>query len=568
MDKVILEMAQTLCENKEDNKTVETYRKALDIIHAFVIIVSMDKKLIFMNSRICKITGISAADYKDASCETLRIAERRGDECAFNRLANGESLTYFTRNNEEYECEASYIYNNLGEKIGFIEYILPRNKDVSKADREIELVTKSRYDDLTRLFRRDFFYDRTRWLLDHNPGVSYLMVYWNVKRFRVINDVFSTKTGNMVLINIGEKIKKLIDREGTAARLSDDKFVFCLPKNKLTEEWLRDNATITLISDTAAFTFKSTFGIYEIQDRTVSLDIMCDRAKMAQSSVAEFHLANNKPYARYDKILRKHMMEEQYLLSQMSYALQEEQFKIYFQPVYDIKTKKIVSSEALVRWLHPEKGLIHPDKFIGIFEKNGLITQLDRYIWDKVGAILEKRLKSKKPCVPVSVNVSRVDFFTTTLLDDLAAIIAKHNLPKNMLRVEVTESAYVDDPGRILTIVRELRVRGFTVLLDDFGSGYSSLNTLKDMPLDVLKIDMKFLCDFASSQRAGLILESIITMARRLNMEVIAEGVENDEQADFLLKVGCSKVQGFLYAKPMPEEEFMSKLDAQSQKGK
>ena len=159
-------------------------------------------------------------------------------------------------------------------------------------------------------------------------------------------------------------------------------------------------------------------------------------------------------------------------------------------------------------------------------------------------------------------------FFTTTLLDDLAAIIAKHNLPKNMLRVEVTESAYVDDPGRILTIVRELRVRGFTVLLDDFGSGYSSLNTLKDMPLDVLKIDMKFLCDFASSQRAGLILESIITMARRLNMEVIAEGVENDEQADFLLKVGCSKVQGFLYAKPMPEEEFMSKLDAQSQKGK
>ena len=492
------------------------------------------------------------------------MGNRSNENCAFNRLVNEEKITYFTWQGEDYKCESSYLYDTLGNKIGFVEHILPRSNNAGPVDKKHSGINTSCYDELTGLFQRDYFCEMTRKLLDLNPQEQYVLVYCNIKRFKVINDVFSPKTGDMVLISLGNKIKKLVENIGTAARLADDKFIFCVPRAKLKKEWVMENAIITLISDTAAFSFNSTFGLYKIKDRTISVNVMCDRAKIAQQTVAAVHFANAMPYAYYDAVMRKQIMEEQYLLSQMNYALQEKQFKLYIQPVYDIKAKKIISSEALVRWKHPEKGLISPGQFINIFEKNGLITQLDRYIWDAVGSALEKRLKRKQACVPISINVSRVDFFTTTLLDDLDAVITKHNLPRKLLRVEVTESAYADDPTRIMTLVKELRARNFTVLLDDFGSGYSSLNTLKDIPLDILKIDMKFLNDFETSNRAGFILDSIITMARRLEMGVIAEGVETQQQAEFLLKAGCRNVQGFLFAKPMPLEAFFDLLDAQN----
>ena len=321
-----------------------------------------------------------------------------------------------------------------------------------------------------------------------------------------------------------------------------------------------ENANITLISDTAVYTFKSTFGIYEVENREVPIDIMCDRAKMAQQTVADFQMITNRPYAYYDRKLREKMLGDQYLLSQMNYALEEGQFLTYLQPVYDLETGKIVSAEALVRWLHPVKGLIPPAKFINLFEKNGLISQLDRYIWNQVAVEMETSLAAGDPCVPVSINVSRVDFFTTTLLEELDDIVTRHHLPKKMLRVEVTESAYTDDPTRIQNIVSELRAKGFSVLLDDFGSGYSSFNTLKDIPIDILKIDMKFLEGFESSVRAGCILETIVDMARRLGLEVIAEGIETKAQAEFLHTIGCRHVQGFLYSPPVPLARFRKLL--------
>ncbi len=433
---------------------------------------------------------------------------------------------------------------------------------VSRAELERQLFVLTNIDPLTQLDKQEYFAQRTRTMLETNLETSFVLVYWNVKRFKVINDVFSSDTGNRVLVNISAKLKKLIAKQGTAGRLGDDKFVFCVTQKQLHKKWLLENANITLISDTAAYTFKSTFGIYEITDREVPVSLMCDRAKLAQQSVAEFNLVQGKPYAYYDGNLRQKMLEDQYLLSEMNLALAEGQFKTYLQPVYDIGSGKIVSAEALVRWKHPVHGLIPPAKFINIFEKNGLISQLDSYVWNQVAEEMEKRLQTGQPCVPVSINVSRVDFFTTTLLEELDEIIKRHHLPENMLRVEVTESAYTDDPDRILTIVRELRLKGFSVLLDDFGSGYSSFNTLKDIPIDILKIDMKFLEGFESSDRAGCILETIVAMAKRLHMEVIAEGVETETQARFLYGIGCRHVQGFFYARPVPAAEFNDLLSS------
>jgi EAL domain-containing protein (putative c-di-GMP-specific phosphodiesterase class I)/GGDEF domain-containing protein len=432
--------------------------------------------------------------------------------------------------------------------------------ELTRAELEHKLFLLTSVDQMTGLDRKDYFAYRTRAMLDAHPELEFVLVYWNVNRFRVINDVFSADTGDRVLVNISAKLKALTATLGTAGRLNDDKFIFCVASKQLRKKWLLENANITLISDTAAFTFKSTFGIYEITDRSIPVDLMMDRARLAQQSVAEFSLVQGNPYAYYDQNMRRQMLEDQYLLSQMNYALEEGQFKIYLQPVYDLSTGRVVSSEALVRWLHPTQGLIPPGKFISVFEKNGMISQLDRYIWNQAAAEIEKRLSAGLPCVPISINVSRVDFFTTTLLEELDEIVTSHHLPENMLRVEVTESAYTDDPDRIITMVREMRLKGFRVLLDDFGSGYSSFNTLKDMPIDILKIDMKFLEGFESSDKAGCILESIVEMAKKMHLDVIAEGVETEAQARFLFKTGCRKVQGFLYSRPVPVEEFYKLL--------
>lgn len=452
----------------------------------------------------------------------------------------------------------------LDDEKKLIELFKQNKEKCSRTVLEQQLFALTNVDSLTGLDKQNYFTERTRVLLSEHLEQEFVLVYWNVKRFKVINDVFSADTGNRVLINIANKLKRLIIPLGTAARLNDDKFVFCVPQSKLTKAWLLENADITLISDTAAYTFKSTFGIYEVVDREVPVDIMCDRAKMAQQTVADFQMITDRPYAYYDKKLREKMLEDQYLLSQMNYALEEGQFLTYLQPVYDLVTGTIVSAEALVRWLHPAKGLIPPAKFINLFEKNGLISQLDRYVWNQVAVEMETRLAAGKPCVPISINVSRVDFFTTTLLDELDEIVTSHHLPKNMLRVEVTESAYTDDPTRIMNIVSALRTKGFSVLLDDFGSGYSSFNTLKDIPIDILKIDMKFLEGFETSARAGCILETIVAMAKRLNLEVIAEGVETKAQAQFLHTIGCRHVQGFLYSPPVPLTRFRKLLQESS----
>lgn len=564
MDKCMLEIARHLMENTAAPAILDAYRLALDSMHSIVLLVSIDQKMVYMNQWARKLTGLGLLDYldKDCLCRLNHQMGRRHEACALHRLEHGESFTYFTWNNDDYECEAAYICDKRGRHIGIVEVIAPAGKDIRRLDLERELLNKIRYDELTHLYNRSYFYERTRWLLDYHPDTSYALVYWNVKRFKIINDVFSNHTGNRVLVNISEKIRRLVRHEGTAGRLSDDKFVFCIPKSHLSFQWFNDNANITLISDTIAYTFKSTFGIYEIEDRTLGIDIMCDRVKLAQLSVTAFDLVNGKPYAVYDQDLRKHMLEEQELISQMALALQEGQFQTYFQPVYDIITGHIISAEALVRWQHPQKGMIPPNKFITLFERNGLISQLDRYVWNEVATVLEEQLAAGEPCVPISINVSRVDFYTTSLLDDLEQIIKAHHIPTDMMRVEVTETAYTDDPERIRQIVQQLKDRGFCVLLDDFGSGYSSFNTLKDIPVDILKLDMKFLSNIDTSQRTALIMSSIIDLASRLGMEIIAEGVETEEQASFLHQIGGKHVQGYLYARPQPLKEFKRLLQA------
>lgn len=458
----------------------------------------------------------------------------------------------------EYVCDAEYLYDEQGERVGIVEVIsllFEVNRDMVEKANLIQY--KAKHDYLTKIYNREYFYEKTAELLHDNPAQDYVLVLWNIKRFKVVNEVFGTETGDRVLKNIAAKLTNTFGEDCTYGRLELDNFAFCCPKAKLSLEWLRQNSTLTLISDTEAYSFRAYFGLYEAVDRDLTVRAMFDRAKMALQTVKA---SDGNSYAIYDKSLRDGMLEEQELVSQMELALFEKQFAVYYQPIYSISTGKIVAAEALARWIHPTKGVIPPWKFIPLFERNGLITQLDRYIWNETCKMIRQQLEQGEIVVPVSVNVSRVDFYNQHLYEDIVEIVERNEIDRKYLRIEVTESAYADNPQQLINIVGNLRQAGFVVLMDDFGSGYSSLNTLKEIPVDILKIDLKFLEHFETLERVGKIVASIIRMAKWLELEVVAEGVETKEQMEFLKSLGCDKGQGFYYARPQPLAKFKKLL--------
>ncbi|MEG1932441.1 MAG: EAL domain-containing protein, partial [Pygmaiobacter sp.] len=240
-----------------------------------------------------------------------------------------------------------------------------------------------------------------------------------------------------------------------------------------------------------------------------------------------------------------------------------QQFILYFQPKYDLPTGAIIGAEALVRWQHPQKGLILPGAFIPVFENNGFITRLDGYVWERTCQVLQGWLAAGAHPLPVSVNISRVNFYDPTLCDRLVALVKQYELTPNLLELELTESAYTENPQQLIAVTKELQRNGFVILMDDFGSGYSSLNMLKDVPVDILKIDLGFLECNANAGRGCNILSSVVRMAKWLDIPVIAEGVETCEQVNFLRGIGCNSAQGYYYSKPVPQDVYDALLAKQ-----
>lgn len=243
-------------------------------------------------------------------------------------------------------------------------------------------------------------------------------------------------------------------------------------------------------------------------------------------------------------------------MNDMRRAMEQEQFIIFFQPKFALSTDKDFGAEALVRWNHPKAGLIPPGKFIPVFEKIGFIVQLDYYVAEYVCRIIGKWRRDGKNLNPVTINLSRGTLLDPELVEVLQKLTEKYHVPVSLLNLEITESAYASDPEQIMAAIHALRRAGFVTMMDDFGSGYSSLNMLKDIDVDVLKVDMNFLSGGMEAEKGKIILSSVIQMAGRLGIPVIVEGVETQEQRDFLSTVGCDYVQGYYYAKPMPQEEY------------
>lgn len=414
------------------------------------------------------------------------------------------------------------------------------------------------YDAISGVYNRTKFFDAVRRVLEANPDTRFILARFDLDRFKAYNDLFGMEEGDRLLREMGRFFMRNLDQETNYGRLEADHFVFCIPEERFKAGRLLAEFVLHFSSFQPNFVLSPRIGVFQIKDPCLDISLMCDRALMALRSIKS---GSAQRVAYFDDSMRKRILEEQTLIGDMEEALRLEQYDVYLQPQYNHRTRKIVGAEALVRWNHPQKGMIPPNSFIPILEKNGFISKLDYYVWERVCKLLARWREQGLPSVSISVNVSGSDIRMPNLSGTLFELTQKYGIEPRDLRLEITETAYIENAEQFVTVIGALRSRGFLIEMDDFGKGYSSLNTLKNVPVDVLKLDMGFLRETESSGgRGGIILNSILHMAHWLNLPVIAEGVETLRQADYLASIGCDVVQGYLYARPLPIADFESLL--------
>ncbi|MEG1448384.1 MAG: EAL domain-containing protein [Oscillospiraceae bacterium] len=411
------------------------------------------------------------------------------------------------------------------------------------------------HDGLTGLYNKEAFYERVSQKLAHRDiKDEYDIICMDIENFKLVNDMFGEKEGDKLLCYVANAIKTTINPvNGIAARITGDIFVILLPRIFGHEQEFVSAIQKQLPEYTSKFNVIIRFGVYQIIDEDIPVRAMCDRAKLASHTIKGIY---DQYYIYYDDKLRNTLLDEQEITGLMQEALNQGQFTVYFQPKCCLESEKIIGAEALVRWHHPQKGFLSPADFIPLFEKNGFITTLDLYVLEKTCQELRKWIDAGYNVVPISVNISRVDIYNPQLPEIISDIVNKYNLDTKYLHIEITESAYTENAKQLIDMVTSMKARGFVVEMDDFGSGYSSLNMLSDVPVDTLKLDMRFLRGNNSKNKSEDILDFIVNLAERLKLSVIAEGIETQIDLNFLRSIGCEFGQGYYFSKPLPSEDF------------
>lgn len=431
------------------------------------------------------------------------------------------------------------------------QIILHRVKSLISLRENAAMVNQFRYDPLTKLYSKSFFYEKAREQILAHPERKYTIICSNIENFKLFNDIFGIVAGDRLLQKIGDMYRDMMEGDDICGRFSADRFLL-LHSREGNEDYTRLKQlmpkTMGEIGDAVL-----KFGVYEVTDPTVSVEKMCDRALLAANSIKGKY---NVHFAMYDDALRTKLLRERRIADCMEAALREGQFMVYLQPKFSLLDDRLSGAEALVRWIHPEMGFLSPGEFIPLFEKNGFITQVDQYIWEQVCILLQGWKERGMALVPISVNVSRADIYQADLPNILMRLIQKYEIDPKLLHLEITESAYTENPEQIIDTVSRLRGMGFIIEMDDFGSGYSSLNMLNQMKLDILKLDMRFIQSEAAKPLNQGILRFIMELARGMNLSVTVEGVETREQLGRIREMGCDYVQGFFFAKPMPVADF------------
>lgn len=463
--------------------------------------------------------------------------------------------------------EAVYMYRYFGAVfVLFLVFLLflwnaHKNKRTKELVRKKEIETyqkKLEINELTNLYNRFAFYQKVEKVLKENPKEKYQLYACDIEQFKIVNDLFGIVEGDKVLRDMAAFLQKLADeRKGIAGYMGSDNFILCLPYCELydiqkMEKKIDEHFKIYPLD----FRIRVATGIYNVEEN-IPVSLMCDRANLAAASIKGNELQH---FAIYNSSMRENIIHDQKIINEMKSAIEEGQFVIFIQEKVKLDTQELIGGEALVRWCHPVNGILPPGEFLPLFEKNGLISKIDYYVWEKTCQLLAKWKKEGKRIVPLSVNVSRLNFYLSDFYGTMVSLIEKYDIEAEYLRLEVTESAYAENSEMVFHVLERLQQRGFTIMMDDFGSGYSSLNMLQEAPVDVIKLDMKFLLGQDAKGRGKTILKYVIHMAKQLHFSIIAEGVETKEQIELLQKAGCNYGQGYYFSKPIPVAAFEKKI--------
>ena len=437
------------------------------------------------------------------------------------------------------------------------EVILHRVKSIINLRETAAMINELQYDRLTGVYNHEYFYQMVKKRLAEDPDGEYSIVCSNIDNFKLVNDTFGNKAGDELLKEIASISKLTVGDTGFCGRFGADRFL-CFQKTDI-EHNDRNDFGLRLDFEMSSILKSITmhWGIYEIKDRSIPVEQMCDRALLAVNSIKGKY---NQLFKIYDDSLRDNLIFENTITQDLDKSLKDENFIIYYQPKYSLKDNGITGAEALIRWNHPVFGMMNPGEFIPLFEKNGHIPKLDIYVWEHVLMNMNKWRKNGFEILPVSVNISRADVFHFDVVNVLKELTSKYEVDPQLMHLEITESAYAESSLIIVETVDRLREIGFVVEMDDFGSGYSSLNMLSRMRLDILKLDLEFTQSETAKKEEDSILEDIIAMAHKMHLKIMAEGVENESQLQRLMKAGCDYVQGYYLAKPMCEDEYLKLL--------
>ena len=422
-----------------------------------------------------------------------------------------------------------------------------------RANKERALISAVELDSLTKLYNKNFFFEYANRIHQRSPEPEMDAIVINIEQFHSVNELNGREFGDQVLRMLGEEIRAFLSQSnGIGARFDADRFdIFCKPQPDY--QTLLDHFQRKVNQMAHDATINLRMGVAPWQKGTDPV-LQFDRARTACNKVrgAEKHLMV------YDDELQKREQLNQRLINDLGRSIQEHEFKVYFQPKYNIQsdTPELASAEALIRWQHPELGLIPPDDFIPLFEKNGQIRDIDKYVWTEAARQIRYWRDRYGITLPVSVNLSRVDALDPSLEKTLDDLITRFELERKYLNLEITESAYTENADQLRDTIYRLREKGFVIEMDDFGSGYSSLNMLSSMPIDVLKMDKAFIQNIEHSEKDFRLVELILDIARNLQVPVIAEGVETKAQMLMLKNAGCTLVQGFYFSRPLPPDVF------------
>lgn len=523
----------------------------IDEMQSPIVMFDKDDKLQMYNRAAGELLrvqeGVLLNDFiQDTNLRYILTPERRhmGQTKEFHMATHTCGKAFLIHGKEQWDSEGRYegvflVYDDITDQENMKE----------------EATYYASHDKLTGLWNRDYFFEIVAKMLHENPDEEFLMIASDIAQFKLYNEILGMRAGNELLLNIANNFRKVRKKGWVFSRMTGDRFALFMPSSDFEEEQFLEFFDKVFEDDKYTLHIHNYIGIYSTRmcDEKIDPEAMYNRAYLALESI-KGDLRRRVAY--FDEKMRIRRMAERLTIDELERALQCDEFVIYIQPQVDSVNGRVIGGETLVRWQSPKRGMVMPSEFVPLFEKNGMIIKMDYHVWELACRQLAKWKQEGHGDRCLSVNISAKNFYLTDLYARITGLVEKYGVEPQRLKLEITETAFVLDVKQQMELVKRLQDYGFLVEMDDFGSGYSSLNSLKDISIDILKLDMKFFERSVNKSRSQKIVTSMVELANRLETPVIAEGVENQEQIDFLQNIGCRVVQGYFYSKPMSVEEY------------